>query len=321
MDDITPVSPDHTSVVNTDTHNTPTTVTTTTTTRQHTAVKSYSLPVDVEAVPPCSPLPAESLQEEEEITEKENNPVSPDLPATPVKQAESPQTRTQDDKVQDSSQADIQDTSQANSHDSKQAEPLNDKQAEIQSSTEPISQPVAQSNHLTANHTSAHIRQPSADLKYTIADVNILDLTAFGLEETSDLPTDRKVAKFEGLSSPEEALPVNPSLKGKVFCVDTADCSEEMAGVLPNGHAVTHNNYGLPNGDISMLGKLLSKELDVSVRLDTGEKRFGFSVIGGADEGFPARVESIAAGEPMQAFLCNFSRLSSLHFVQLQVLT
>lgn len=306
MDNITPVSPDHTpaaTVVNFDIHKTPhNTTTNITTARQHTAVKSYSVPVDVEAVPPCSPLPAESLQEEEEITEKENNPVSPDLPATPVKQAESPQIRTQEDNQineQGSSQADTQDTSQANSHDSKQAKPLNDTQAEVQSSAEPISHPVALSNNLTANHTSAHIRQPSSNLQYTIADVDILDSTSFGLEETSDLLTDHKVAKFEELSSPEEVLPVNPPLKGKVFCVDTADCSEEMAGVLPNGHAVICKNHGLPNGNISTLGRLLNKEFDVSVRLDTGEKRFGFSVIGGSDEGFPARVESIAAGELM----------------------
>jgi len=303
VDDITLVSPDHTSaatVVNIDLHKPPTA---TTAAQQHTAVKSYSLPVDVEAVPPCSPLPAESLQEEEEITEKENNPVSPDSPAAPVKQANLPQTRAQEDnqvKAQDSSQAETQDTSQANSHDSKQAKPLNDKQTEVQSSAKPVSDPVVHSSHLTVSHTSLHIRQPSANLQYTIADVEILDSTAFGLEETSDLPTEHKVAKFEGLSSPEEALPVSPPLKGKVFCVDTVDCSEEMAGVLPNGHVVTHKNHGMLNGEISTLGRLLNKEFDVSVRLDTGEKRFGFSVIGGADEGFPARVESIAAGGPTQ---------------------
>jgi len=323
VDDITPVSPDHTPTstsVNIDIHdipqNTSTAATTTITTansRQHTAVKSFSLPVDVEAVPPCSPAPAESLQEEEEVTDKENNPVTP---TTPVEQANLPsssQTKAQETdqaKIQDSVQADTQDNSEAEPQHNHQAEPLNDKLAEIKSNTEAVSQPVVQSNHLTANHltanhltanhSSAHIRQPSADLKYTIADVDILDGANFDLEVTSDLPTDHKVAKFESLSSPEEVLPVNPPLKGKVFCVDTSDCSEEMAGTLPNGHAVTHKkNHGLPNGNVSTLGRLLSKELDVSVRLDTGEKRFGFSVIGGADEGFPARVESIAAGELM----------------------
>ena len=36
--------------------------------------------------------------------------------------------------------------------------------------------------------------------------------------------------------------------------------------------------------------------IDVTVEMMPGEKRFGFSVMGGSDEGFPPRIDEIASG-------------------------
>ena len=90
-----------------------------------------------------------------------------------------------------------------------------------------------------------------------------------------------------------------------MYRVDTSDKTDRIGSTsLSNGNSselLVHDDnttdpVRVTNGDVPMLGRLANKELDVVMTLDSGERRFGFSVIGGIDEGFPARVESIAAG-------------------------
>lgn len=144
----------------------------------------------------------------------------------------------------------------------------------------------------------------SVELQYSIADINILDTA--GLDTTNHLPLYQSKLEnnFEGLLSPE-VVTEGLSSEGKIemYRVDTTDRAEKTSATvasLSNGHSSTdHSENSSPKvgiKDMPTFGRLASKEFDVVVNLDSGEKRFGFSVIGGIDEGFPARVESIAGG-------------------------
>ena len=137
----------------------------------------------------------------------------------------------------------------------------------------------------------------SAELQYTVADINIVDTS--GLQTSSDLSHITELDNFQ------EAIPVDTVDKSSsqggagIHCVDMTDKS--VTASLSNGHPSAddesvNDSVKVTKGDTPTLGKLASKEFDVVIKLDTGEKRFGFSVIGGIDEGFPARVESIAGG-------------------------
>lgn len=142
----------------------------------------------------------------------------------------------------------------------------------------------------------------SGELQYTVADVDIID--------TSDLQTtgnrSSHITKLDNFQEPLSTdIVVDKSVsQGEVgmYRVDTTDKAEKAVTTsLSNGHSselAAHDEsvVKVANGDIPALGRLVSKEFDVVLKLDTGEKRFGFSVIGGIDEGFPARVESIAGG-------------------------
>ena len=135
------------------------------------------------------------------------------------------------------------------------------------------------------------------------AHINIVNTS--DLQATSDLsPTHIKLDNFQEPLSPDTIVDASGREVG-MYRVDTSDKNERTVSTsLSNGNSselsVHDDNITdtvkVANGDIPMLGRLASKELDVVLTLDSGEKRFGFSVIGGTDEGFPARVESIAGG-------------------------
>lgn len=58
----------------------------------------------------------------------------------------------------------------------------------------------------------------------------------------------------------------------------------------PNSVTATLPTFTLsPQGDDAM-------EFSVNVRILGDEKRFGFSVMGGVDEGFPPRIDEISKG-------------------------
>lgn len=229
-----------------------------------------SIPVDIEAVSVSSPAPAEALIEEE-ITES-----GPVTPVTPL---------------------------------------YSDQRLELQCSSSSSSNSIQSSNNnitvVTAEETVVadinNIEQPrdlvTVELQYTVADVNILDTAE--LELTDNLHSDHtKLESFQEMSA--DIVVDKPAVQGEVgmYRVDTTDKVEKTVTTSSlNGHSLelsAHNSNEtasrVANGDVSSFGRLASKEFDVVVKLDTGEKRFGFSVIGGIDEGFPARVESIARG-------------------------
>lgn len=139
--------------------------------------------------------------------------------------------------------------------------------------------------------------EDSVELQYTIADVSILDNVD---QATSHLT---KTENFQEVTS-TEADQATRQGKVEMYCVDTSD-DKDVTTSLPNGHSSempAHDKIKVTNnGDVPTLGKLANEEFDVVIKLDTGEKRFGFSVIGGIDEGFPARVESIGGGNDMSS--------------------
>lgn len=227
---------------------------------QHNIVKS--LLVDTEAVSPSSPAPAEALKEEEIV---ESDPVTSVTPLT-------------SDQQQQETELELS-TNSNNNNTTIPEEPL-----------------VVDINNIVCSKVNI-------ELQYTIADVDVLDTA--DLEVTSDLPSHyTKLENFEELTSAEAVVDKSPD-QGEVgmYQVDTTDQTDKT--VLSNGHSVStcdsneniSDSVMVANGDVSTFGRLASKEFDVVIKLETGEKRFGFSVIGGSDEGFPARVEFIAGGQ------------------------
>ena len=130
----------------------------------------------------------------------------------------------------------------------------------------------------------------SVELQYTIADVSILDVADLQSPSTPQLT---KSVSFEQSTSTDKTVG-----EVEMYRVDTSDKPDDAT--TPNGHLLqspASDDGRVSSTDITTLHKLSSKEFDVIIKLETGEKRFGFSVIGGIDEGFPPRVESIAAGK------------------------
>ena len=223
-------------------------------------VKSgFSLPADVEATSPSSPTPAE-VHIEEEVTDS--------CPVTPVTPLCSDQQQLEE----------IQCNGVHSTNNSITEEPL-----------------VADINNIE------HPRDlVSVELQYTIADLSILDTADITTDLSSLQPT--KLDNFQEVTTSSD----KPVCEGEVgmYRVDTSDKAERIVNTsLPNGHSSESSTKdeaavsdAVTNMDITALRKLASKEFDIVMKLDTGEKRFGFSVIGGIDEGFPPRVESIAGG-------------------------
>jgi len=240
---------------------------------EHNIVKDS--PVDTEAVSPSSPVPAEALKEEEIV---ESDPVTPVTPLS-------------SDQQQQETELELSTNSNNNNTINSNNNTINSNNNNTTVPKEPL---VADVNDIV--HSEANV-----ELRYTIADVDVLDKA--DLEVTDSISYHHtKLGNFEELTS-AEAVVDKSSEQGEVgmYQVDTTD-----KATLPNGHSVqpsTHDSNEnisdsvmVANGDVPTFGRLASKEFDVVVKLDTGEKRFGFSVIGGSDEGFPARVESIAGG-------------------------
>ena len=131
----------------------------------------------------------------------------------------------------------------------------------------------------------------SVELQYTIADASILDVADL---QTTSTPQLTKSVNFEESSSTDKTVGEE---EVEMYRVDTSD-NPDSATTL-NEHLLqspARDDGRISSTDITTLHKLSSKEFDVVIKLETGEKRFGFSVIGGIDEGFPPRVESIAGG-------------------------
>ena len=146
-----------------------------------------------------------------------------------------------------------------------------------------------------------NIEHPSdLELQYTIADVNILDTTDILTTTNLSSPQPTKSDNFQDTTSSDIDKPVTVGAVG-MYRVDTSDKPDRVT----NGHSsessakdegTAIDSVEVTNTDITSLRKLASKEFDIVMKLESGEKRFGFSVIGGVDQGFPARVESIAGG-------------------------
>ena len=226
----------------------------------------FSLPVDVEATSP-SPLAPAEVHIEEEVTDS-----CPVTPVTPLCCEQSGLEEVQCTRVHSSNN---------NNNNTIEEEPV-----------------VADINNI--EHPSDLI---SVELQYTIADVNILDTTDIVTTINLSSPQLTKLDNFQETTSSDIDKPITVGAVG-MYRVDTSDKSDS---VVTNGHlsessakdegtTVTVDSVEVTNTDITPLRKLASKEFDIVIKLDSGEKRFGFSVIGGIDEGFPARVESIAGG-------------------------
>lgn len=140
----------------------------------------------------------------------------------------------------------------------------------------------------------------SVELQYTIADVNILDTTDILSTTNLSSPQPTKLDNFQETTSSDIDKPIAGGAVG-MYRVDTSDKPERVTSGRSSessakDEGTTTDSVEVTNTDITSLRKLASKEFDIVMKLESGEKRFGFSVIGGVDEGFPARVESIAGG-------------------------
>ena len=232
-------------------------------TSQPDTVKSeFGLPADVEATSPSPPAPAE-VHIEEEITDS--------CPVTPVTPLCCEQQQSEGEEIQCNG---VHSSNNNNNNTTK----------------EPV---VGDINNIEHPRDLVNV-----ELQYTIADLSILDTT--DIQTTTDLssPHLTKLDNFQEATPSDIDRPVSVGEVG-MYRVDTSDKPES---IVTNGHSSESSTKDESTAsdsvkvDITALRKLASKEFDVVMKLESGEKRFGFSVIGGIDEGFPPRVESIAGG-------------------------